>query len=61
MKKLKVLSTICLLTGSIAIVSMNAMARSNDPKSGSGTISQGSTGPGANPVPRPTNIGASLR
>lgn len=60
MTTMKAFLTICLLTGAIAIACVNAMAWSNNPK-GSGGISQGSTGPGANPVPRPTSSGTSLR
>ena len=61
MTKVTAFLTICLLTGFIAIASVDAMAWGNNPKPSSGTISQGSTGPGANPVPRPTSVGASLR
>ncbi|MBZ5523755.1 MAG: hypothetical protein LAP21_16095 [Acidobacteriia bacterium] len=63
MTKMKLLLTICLLTGSIALVSVHAMAKNNPkPTSGSTTITQGPTGPGNSPTPRPTTTtGVSLR
>jgi hypothetical protein len=60
MKKMKLFLTICLLSGSIALVSIVAMAR-NNPKPVSGTVVQGPTGPGNSPTPRPTTTGVSVR
>lgn len=54
MTKLRIFVTVCLLTGCIAVASQSAMASKNNPKPTSGTIDQGSTGPGASPTPRPT-------
>jgi hypothetical protein len=59
MRRMRLFLTACLLTGFIALAGLNAMASSNPkPVSGTSTISQGPTGPGSCPTPRP--VGASV-
>ena len=60
MTRTRLFLTVCLLTGFIALASLNAMA-GNNPKPVPGTITQGPTVPGNSPTPRPILIGTSVR